>query len=231
MSDSPHARKPAKLFQQKPADARLWVRDSDNKGTQVSLLVGDCDFWDGGASTSLDQTDSLVVTEEFLYRHPGGAWTFVIKRWSADSPSDAELTARRLVDAAAVIWLQRKGHSVPHDLQALADRREFVPGAPPTPRLSDEVHLAKPIWNAERGELRLSDQLIRKVHGNAKNLRAILHGFQSEGWPESIESPLINDTGADDPLRQTTDAIRTLNAGLSFISFKRRERRIIWHLK
>ena len=73
----------------------------------------------------------------------------------------------------------------------------------------------KPLWDKDRFELRVGDQVVRKVRPLAKNIIKVLDSFQEEGWPETIYDPLSGDIWS---IRH--DTIRSLNEGLSLIRFR-----------
>ena len=72
-----------------------------------------------------------------------------------------------------------------------------------------------PDWDAQRGELLLSDQVIRtiRVMQNPSNIQQILDAFEDAGWPAAIPNPL---TGGQ---QQLHEALRSLSNGLTRIRF------------
>ena len=78
---------------------------------------------------------------------------------------------------------------------------------------------SRPSWDKERGELRLNDQVIRRITrvNQAHNIVRILDAFEEEQWPPRIFDPL---PGKPDRGR-LQDAVRRLNNGLVRIRFQR----------
>jgi hypothetical protein len=54
----------------------------------------------------------------------------------------------------------------------------------------------KPNWQEDSGRLVLGDIVVRKIGKQARNLRAILAAFEEAGWPNSISSPIADNTAA-----------------------------------
>jgi len=130
------------------------------------------------------------------------------KRLQVDLP-----TAYHECGGIVGIWCRLRGGcgenaviEINHKLGLMSDttrewlRREFgLSGGTVTP----ECHLE---WCNETGELRLNDEVIRKIRrGVAANVDVVLDAFQEEGWPRRIDNPL---TDSSDRLRET---VRSLN--------------------
>lgn len=92
-------------------------------------------------------------------------------------------------------------------------RREFgLSGAAATP----ECHLE---WCNETGELRLNDEVIRKIRrGVTNNVDVFLDAFQGDGWPQRIDDPLPRPRDVDASVR-LRETVRSLNRGLQQIRF------------
>ncbi len=75
----------------------------------------------------------------------------------------------------------------------------------------------KPHWDRDRGELRLGDQLARRIArpGVARNIVPILDAFQEQRWRARIENPLPD--GFDS--QRLREAIASLNTGLKLMRF------------
>lgn len=68
----------------------------------------------------------------------------------------------------------------------------------------------KPVWLAERRELRLGDVLVKKLDGRARHQLLVLAVFQEEGWPERIDDP-IPGNGHRQPARRLRKVVGRLN--------------------
>ena len=114
-------------------------------------------------------------------------------------------------------WIKLRGGSqvravldIAHELNLLTHAeyrsllRENEEQAAPTPH---------PSWDKDAGELRFRGGIIRKVKGSvAKRVVEILDCFQIDGWQTSIWNPFPPDYSV-------TDAVHSLNAGLTKIKF------------
>lgn len=68
----------------------------------------------------------------------------------------------------------------------------------------------KPIWNAEKNELRLAGQLVKRFRWHAPNQERLITAFAEGGWPEKIDDPLPRDEMVD-AKRRLHDTIKCLN--------------------
>ncbi len=85
--------------------------------------------------------------------------------------------------------------------------------SPPTAHKDpDNGRLSRPHWNAQRRELRVDGQVIKRFRSSAANQEAILNAFEEEGWPPRIDDPLpqMPQQNQDAPCR-LNDAARRLN--------------------
>ena len=84
----------------------------------------------------------------------------------------------------------------------------------------------RPFWDSSRGELRLTEVIIRRVRllKNPSNIQLILDDFQDAGWPTRIPNPLDK----DQHLLHLT--VQSLNQGLKAIRFHGQEggRAVTW---
>jgi hypothetical protein len=125
------------------------------------------------------------------------------------------------------MWAQARGVSleraiieVAHGVGLMSDqtahwlRRELDLETPPPRPPSD-----RPVWQAETGQLRAGDGVIRRVRvmREPSNIQQILDAFQSAGWPNRIDNPL--------PLgqQQLHQTLRSLNRGLAKVRFRAQE--------
>lgn len=111
-----------------------------------------------------------------------------------------------LLDVGTARWLRR-------ELQLEDD-----PAVPPT--------VSHPSWNAERGELRLENRVIRRVRvmRTASNIQRIVDAFEAAGWPNRVDNPL---SLGQQQLHQT---LLHLNSGLDEIRFRAQEggNAVVW---
>lgn len=98
--------------------------------------------------------------------------------WRAHHPGSrsravVELAAKlRLIDEPQRDWLLRElGYEQPQPAR---------------------IEALRPSWDEDRGELRVGNELVRRVKMLAapSNLQLILDVFEEEGWPARIDSPL-----------------------------------------
>lgn len=84
--------------------------------------------------------------------------------------------------------------------------------------LTDRNAPDRPAWNADRLELTLRGQVVRRIRnrGRAHNAVRILDTFQELGWSDRIDDPL---RGGADPER-LRDTIKSLNRGLTGLRFR-----------
>jgi hypothetical protein len=84
--------------------------------------------------------------------------------------------------------------------------------------LADRNRLDGPVWNADRLELMLRGQVVRRLRyrGRARNVVRILDTFQELEWPDRIDDPLPG--GADS--ERLRDTIKSLNRGLIGLRFR-----------
>ncbi len=126
-------------------------------------------------------------------------------------PLEGQLLWRRLDDA-----VRRLDDGRFNRVFILVDRlqdwlvRHFklAPAAPPLEGL-------KPVWDADRRELRYNGQLCKRYRQPAPNQEAILATFQDDGWPPRIDNPIGTDP------QQLADAVRGLNGRPHGIVFER----------
>lgn len=67
-----------------------------------------------------------------------------------------------------------------------------------------------PVWDRDRQELRVGDQVVKQFKAPAPNQELILSVFQEDGWPVRIDDPLPP-SGSRDPKRRLHDTINSLN--------------------
>ncbi len=84
--------------------------------------------------------------------------------------------------------------------------------SPPAAREDpDNGQLLRPHWNAQRRELRVDGQVIKRFRSSASNQEAILNAFEEEGWPPRIDDPLPQvpeqNQGAPCRLRETVKSL------------------------
>ena len=77
--------------------------------------------------------------------------------------------------------------------------------------------LRLPSWNKELSELKIGDEVVRRVRPTAKNLVLILDVFQEDNWRIRVESPFPPD---EDGKQKRREAIRELNKRLEQIQFE-----------
>lgn len=95
---------------------------------------------------------------------------------------------------------------------AQAHRLNFAPSAN---NQSNNSHLTipqhgVPEWNANRHELLVNRQLIKRYRWPAENQEAVLNAFQEDGWPARIDDPIPPQSNID-PKRRLADTIKCLN--------------------
>ncbi len=67
-----------------------------------------------------------------------------------------------------------------------------------------------PHWNAERHELKVNRQLVKRFRWPACNQETVLMAFEEEGWPDRIDDPLPPQPEQDSK-RRLHDTIKCLN--------------------
>lgn len=72
------------------------------------------------------------------------------------------------------------------------------------------VEALVPVWDRDRQELRVGNQLVKQFKAPAPNQELILSAFQEDGWPIRIDDPLPPN-GNQDPKRRLHDTINSLN--------------------
>ena len=132
------------------------------------------------------------------------------------------------------MWMRVRGGSIEQALIDVAEsvnlmdartatwlRRELDLDNPTSDAAQDQ-----PNWNPDRGELRFSGGVIRRLRvlSNPTNIQRILDEFQATGWPNRIDNPL---TRGEEQLHQT---LRSLNRGLERIRFRAQEgaQAVVW---
>jgi hypothetical protein len=87
-------------------------------------------------------------------------------------------------------------------------------GRPPAESRDDEdddqLNDAKPEWDPDRKELRISGAVVKRFKWPAVNQELILAVFEEEGWPARIDDPLPS-VPEQDPKRRLHDTIKCLN--------------------
>lgn len=82
------------------------------------------------------------------------------------------------------------------------------------PALNGVSHLHKadgrPLWDADRRELRHGGLVVKRFRQPAKNQEAVLAAFQEDGWPARIDNPLAG-TDETEGVKRLHDAVRKLN--------------------
>ena len=84
--------------------------------------------------------------------------------------------------------------------------------------------LTKPVWDGETGELWYRGQMVGRIKRAGTEIMKILATFQDDDWPRRIDDPL-------DPspeTRKLSQAVYSLNKGLSQIKFRVSGEGIIW---
>jgi len=76
---------------------------------------------------------------------------------------------------------------------------------------------SKPHWDKERFELRVAEEVVRRVRGIARNVITILDSFQESHWCDRIDDPIPG--GHDGQKARLDEAIKSLNDGLRIIRF------------
>ncbi len=101
---------------------------------------------------------------------------------------------------------------------ALAPARLAWPWTPDC-RLCAAVNLAVtlpggqaacPLWDRDRQQLRVGNQIVKQFKVPAINQEAVLAAFEEEGWPVRIDDPLAPQPKID-PKRRLHDTINALN--------------------
>ena len=92
--------------------------------------------------------------------------------------------------------------------------REKIWGDP-----TKSVDPAVPVWDEERGELRLGSEICKTLRKSAKNQIPILEAFQKGGWPFCVDDPLTG-RARTDPKRRLNTTIRDLNRDICWIRFR-----------
>jgi hypothetical protein len=72
--------------------------------------------------------------------------------------------------------------------------------------------MPKPTWDAERRELRVGGELVKRFTQPAENQETILSAFEEEGWPWHIDDPLPQVLGQD-PKERLHKTVNNLNRG------------------
>jgi hypothetical protein len=67
-----------------------------------------------------------------------------------------------------------------------------------------------PVWDGDRHELRVADQIVKRFKRPAVNQETILAAFEEDGWPSRIDDPLPM-AAEQDPKRRLHDTIKCLN--------------------
>ena len=67
-----------------------------------------------------------------------------------------------------------------------------------------------PLWDADRRELRLGDEVVKYFRWPAENQEAVLNAFEAQGWPSQIADPLPEDPNICSK-RRLHDTIKCLN--------------------
>ena len=78
------------------------------------------------------------------------------------------------------------------------------------PAAIDPGHLAMPVWDRDRQELRIGGMVVKQFKVPAPNQEMILAAFEEEGWPPRIDDPLPPQPHQD-PKRRLHDTINSLN--------------------
>jgi hypothetical protein len=82
----------------------------------------------------------------------------------------------------------------------------------------------KPRWDAESGELRVGDEIIRRVIPRAKSVRQVLDAFERQGWPRRVDAPFESSARTAAQARYSGlwlhDTIKSLNNGIMLIRFR-----------
>jgi len=78
----------------------------------------------------------------------------------------------------------------------------------------------KPVWDKDRGQLRVGGVVVRKVSGKATNVIRVLDAFAKACWPHSIPDPQPRLGHQSIEPGQRADTIRSLNEGLEQIRFR-----------
>lgn len=157
-------------------------------------------------------------------QRPGGAkllWAYLTvaeqKRLGPDY-----LTAYQTYGGTIQLWLYLRGGT---PWRAIADVAQTVGLLSESARRRLLRELGEPDaasassvnveWIKTLGELRLNDEVIRRVRvGHATKVVPILDAFQECGWPEHIDDPITAGDG-----QRLRDALKVLNRGLERIRF------------
>jgi hypothetical protein len=78
------------------------------------------------------------------------------------------------------------------------------------PQLKARNGRPAPVWDRDRQELRVGDQVVKQFKVPATNQETILAAFQEEHWPPRIDDPLPPQKDQD-PKRRLHDTINSLN--------------------
>ncbi|MGI9518602.1 MAG: hypothetical protein ACR2NP_16215, partial [Pirellulaceae bacterium] len=83
-------------------------------------------------------------------------------------------------------------------------------GNDPSEATRPDLKSQVPVWNDERQELQLDDQVIKRFKLPAPNQTRVLRAFEEEKWKPRIDDPLPPKAGLD-PKRRLHDTINSLN--------------------
>ena len=196
---------------------RLYVFDEDEE-RNCFFDIEECQRW-GPVQIDVRSDSWKLFIEppvfgrpiaQTLYRHSPKNWTLILA-WQHlfSSMGRQRPRAKRLSDQQAVDWMWKHGIDPPEDVVHLLEKWRFLPGAPfgsddtPDP---DTGH--RPHWDEQRCELRLGDEVVRKVKRTAVNVINVLNCFEEDNWENRIDSPFTDDESGKTTLRET---VRTLN--------------------
>lgn len=179
------------------------------------------------------------VTYDFAEKIARGIWAFRRGKESADhwegayvAPpqneveellSQASILCVRVSDGRyarrSVQIIRSKTMYSADECQRLSKQEEF-PRAELIRKVAGRIEVAlRPQWDAERGLLFYRGEVVREVAKQAGNVSSVLSSFESEDWPERIETPAhINGR----------DAVKSLNDKLSGLRFTAAKGSIGW---
>ena len=96
-------------------------------------------------------------------------------------------------------------------LGSTAAQSSPTPAANPSASPSLAQHsIIKPVWDRDRQELRVGEQVIKQFKVPAPNQEMVLAAFQEEDWPVRIDDPLPPQPDLE-PKRRLHDTIVSLN--------------------
>lgn len=96
-----------------------------------------------------------------------------------------------------------------------------------------KIPVVRPTWDADRRELCLDGDVLKRYRRAAENQMLLLDVFQEEGWPHEIDDPLPRD-GDVDPKIRLKETVKSLNEGIEdhaiIFGVSHHGERATWHL-